>query len=138
MRTVLFLTGLMIGLPMIGGAIVGGTTGMAVAQESRYSSDWRVPTETAASAQVPGDPTTQQLVDELQALIDTAAAANAADPRLLQDLRRLALRYTWPWRTLIAADDFGDGNYNENPVWRVIQGTFTAEAGENGGAIIPH
>ena len=126
MRTELFLAGL-IGLPMIGLPMIGGATGMAVAQESRYSSEWRAPTSAAASAQAPVDATTQQFVDELQALVDSAADANAADPRFLQDLRELALRYTWPWRTLIASDDFGDGNHSENPAWRVSQGTFTVE-----------
>lgn len=110
MRTELILAGLMI----------GAVTSTAAAQGSRYSSDWRTPTEAAASAQVPADATTQQLIDELQALIDAAADGNAADPRFLQDLRELALRYTWPWRTLITSDDFGDGNHTENPAWRVI------------------
>ncbi len=69
------------------------------------------------------------MVDELNGLIDDAAAAQAADPVFLLDLRDLATRYAWPWRTLVVADDFTDGDFSANPVWTVASGQFAVEVG---------
>lgn len=103
---------------------------LAVAQDSRYSSDFRAPAAPAATAvQSPVDADTAALLDELDALIDDAAAANAADPVFLQDLRDLSLRYAWPWRTQVVSDDFSDGDYTVNPAWVVASGQFSVEPG---------
>ena len=88
-------------------AVVAGMLSMAAvaeAQDSRYSSDFSNPPAAAATPAAAVGSDTADLVDELNALIDAAAGANAADPVFLQDLRDLATRYAWPWRTLVVAE----------------------------------
>ncbi len=98
------------------GTLISVGASAALAQSSRYSSDWRDPD----SPQVqPGGTQVQDLVDELNQLIDSAAAARAADPNFLRDLRDLARRFDWPWRKRVLFDDFGDGNVTANPAWTV-------------------
>ncbi len=112
-------------------ALAGFATGIGTvsAQESRYSSDWRAPSPTA-SASVLSDDTTQRLVDELNVLVESGSAANAADPRFLQDLRDLAQRYGWPWRTQLISENFSDGDITQNPEWTVVSGAFSVTSGE--------
>jgi len=95
----------------------------ALAQSSRYSSDWRDP-DTPAQ---PRDSQVQGLVDELNKLIDSAAAARAADPAFIRDLRDLARRFDWPWRKRVLFDDFADGNLSANPAWTVIGAPVTVD-----------
>ncbi len=94
------------------------------AQSSRYSSDWqgpeREPTQPATSQ-------VQNLVDELNALVDSAAAARAADPNFLRDLRDLARRFDWPWRKRVLFDDFSDGNVTANPAWTISGAPVTVD-----------
>lgn len=71
----------------------------------------------------------QTLIDELGGLIDKADQARAADPRFLGDLRDLVRRYDRPWRKLLLADDFGDGDFTANPPWQVTAGSSNIEAG---------
>ena len=68
------------------------------------------------------------MVEELNRLIGEAAAARAADPRFLSDLRDLARRHGWQWRRRVAFDDFADGNHTANPVWKVAGGEFRVSA----------
>ena len=100
------------------GSLVTLTASAAIAQSSGYSSDWRNPDSGQAQAQATTDQA-QGFVDELNKLIDSAAAARAADPNFLRDLRDLASRYDWPWRTRVLMEDFSDGNVTANPVWAV-------------------
>ncbi|MHA1564223.1 MAG: hypothetical protein ACTSX7_02815 [Alphaproteobacteria bacterium] len=114
-------------------ALAGFATGIGPvsAQEQRYSSDWRAGTSTASeSVLAVSDDTTQRLVDELNELVKSGTAANAADPRFLQDLRDLALRYGWPWRTRLITEDFSDGDFTNNPAWTVVSGAFSIVSGE--------
>jgi hypothetical protein len=97
-------------------ALISIGAGVALAQSGRYSSDWQNPN--SAQAQ-PGCTQAQDLVDELNQLIDSAAAARAADPNFLRDLRDLVRRFDWPWRNRVLFDDFGDGNVSANPAWTV-------------------
>ncbi len=95
----------------------------ASAQE-RYS-PWAGP-ETPVSAD---RERLQGFVDRLNALIDEAEKARAADPRFLRDLRDLARGYDRPWRTLLLADDFRDGDFTAGPAWTVTAGRYWVEGG---------
>ena len=90
----------------------------ADAEEPRYG-----PHRSAGNEQV------QKLVDELRALTDEADRNRAADPRFLSDLRGLARRYDYPWRVRLISDDFGDGDYTNNPAWTAAAGKFTVAWG---------
>ncbi len=85
--------------------------GSATAQ-SRYQS-WEQPRRNDS-----------RMFDELRDLIREAEQARAADPRFLNDLRDLIRRYETPWRKRLLSDDFRDGNYTQNPTWKVVRGDF--------------
>ncbi len=101
-------------------ALVGAP---ASAQES-YS-PW-AGAETSASAD---RERLQGFVDRLNALIDEGEKARAADPRFLRDLRDLARGYDRPWRKLVLADDFRDGDFTAGPAWTVTAGRYWVEGG---------
>ena len=90
---------------------------------SRYS-EWQPEGAEAA------DPATlEALARELEALIDQAEDARAADPRFLQDLRDLIATHianTQP-RTALIRDDFSDGDYTDDPRWEVVSGKFSID-----------
>ncbi len=71
----------------------------------------------------------QGFVDRLNALIDEGEKARAADPRFLRDLRGLARGYDRPWRKLVLADDFHDGDFTAGPAWTVTAGRYWVEGG---------
>ena len=83
----------------------------ASAQDKRYRQDW--PQRHAA----PGGNATQALVKELDALIEQASRARAADPVFLRDLRDLSRRFAWPWHRRVLFDNFSDGELSQNPAW---------------------
>ena len=95
----------------------------AADEDSRYS-EWR-PEGTEAE----GDAALEALARELEALIDEAESARAADPRFLQDLRdKIAahLASATPREALIR-DDFSDGDYTDDPPWDVVSGDFSVD-----------
>ncbi|MFQ5959499.1 MAG: peptidoglycan-binding protein, partial [Alphaproteobacteria bacterium] len=98
------------------------------AQAPAATQPWKEPRR-AQRREVPpeADTRTQELVDNLRALVRRAESERSADPRLLQQLRDLAHRYDWPWRVALLVDDFADGDYTANPAWRVAAGEFHVE-----------
>ena len=88
------------------------------AQSSRYSSEFGKRANQ-----------TESLVKDLRRLIDEADRARAADPVFLRDLRALANRYTNPWQARLVSDDFGDGDYTNQPRWTVTAGEFFVDRG---------
>lgn len=88
-----------------------------------------------------GNPDLQKMVDELDALVDEATKAKAANPVFLQDLRDLAARYKAAAAPAAApapvtlsrllTDTFADGNYTANPAWKVSAGEYRIETTGN-------
>lgn len=81
----------------------------------------------------------EELLDSLDGLVDAATKAKAADPVFLQDLRNLSAKYraaapAAPAAPIAAApivrllsDNFSDGNFSANPVWKVSAGEYRIE-----------
>jgi hypothetical protein len=98
----------------------------ALAQESTYQ-PWSGSAQTQANQT--SDQKLKSLVTELNALIKKAEDANAADPNFLADLKKLAAKYpataaAGSAGTVFLFDNFSDGDYTSNPVWKVSAGTW--------------
>ncbi len=91
--------------------------------QSKYST-WGNP-----DAQRQSESKVQEVVDDLKKLVRQARRDRAADPQFLDDLRNLVRRYEYPWRVSMLREDFSDGNFNVNPVWRITEGRFWVEQG---------
>jgi len=92
------------------------TAGGAIADDdSRYTS-WQN-----------DDDTLYQLADELNAMIDDAARARAADPVFLQDLREKISQYVKPKQVELLNDDFQDGDFTRGRRWTVTSGEFSVD-----------
>lgn len=70
----------------------------------------------------------KQLIDKLTPLIDRAERQRAADPRFLSDLRSVLREFDRPLQTSLWRDDFSDGDFTNNPAWRVAAGRFWIES----------
>ena len=112
--------------------LAGTAARPAVAEESTYQ-PWGGSSQ--AQANQTSDQKLQKLVTDLNALIKKAEDANAADPNFLADLKKLSAQY--PVAAAAAAlggpgvvflyDNFADGNYTANPVWKVSAGTWKVD-----------
>lgn len=93
----------------------------AGADEKERYSEWR---RDAAE-----DDAAQALARELEALIDEAERARAADPRFLQDLRDAIAAHAAAFapRAALIRDDFSDGDFTRDPRWTVASGDFTVD-----------
>ena len=95
-------------------------TAPAGAAEPRYST-WQNPAEAG-----------QEWTQELQKLVDDAERARAADPAFLRDLRALLGKYSRPAGRPAAVellvDHFKDGDFTQNPAWKVTAGKYWIEA----------
>ncbi len=118
------LAAMLIGLG-IGGV---GSAGAALAQESTYqpwSGSSQVQTQQTPSQQL------KKLVTDLKVLTKKAEDANAADPNFLADLKKLAAQYEAAGLggpgTVFLYDNFSDGNYTANPVWKVSAGAWKVD-----------
>ncbi len=126
---------LLAGLALTGGlaaGLAGAASHPALAEESTYQ-PWGGGSQ--AQANQTSDQKLQKLVTDLNALIKKAEDANAADPNFLADLKKLSAQY--PVAAAVAAlggpgvvflyDNFADGNYTANPVWKVSAGTWKVD-----------
>ena len=106
-------------------ALLAGTMAVPVAADdgSRYS-EWQ-PEGTEATS----SPALDALAQELEALIDAAESARAADPRFLQDLRDIIADHIADAQPRVALirDDFSDGDYTDDPGWEVVSGDFSID-----------
>ena len=93
------------------------------AQQSRYS-QWSNPDKTASETIA-----IQEFRDKLNALVDEAEKAKAADPLFLQDLRNLANGTKTSASKIVLEDSFADGDFTQNPVWTVTDGAYFIENG---------
>lgn len=116
----------------VAAGLAGVAAGPAAAEESTYQ-PWGGSSQ--AQANQTSDQKLQKLVTDLNALIKKAEDANAADPNFLADLKKLSAQY--PVVAAAAAlggpgvvflyDNFADGNYTANPVWKVSAGTWKVD-----------
>ena len=97
----------------------------AAAQDDARYSEWRPDGAEAAGASA-----LEALAQELEALIDEADRARAADPRFLQDLRDKIADHVADARPRppLIRDDFSDGDYTDDPGWTVVSGDFSVES----------
>jgi hypothetical protein len=90
---------------------------------------------TTAQANQTSDQKLQKLVTDLNALIKKAETASAADPNFLADLKKLSAQYPVTGSTaalggagaVFLSDNFSDGNYTANPVWKVSAGAWKVD-----------
>jgi len=92
--------------------------------QSTYT-PWKNPDAPAAGNQEK----LQGFVDKLNALVDKAEKARAADPQFLRDLCDLARGFDRPWRRVVLQDSFIDGDFTANPTWTVTAGEYWIEKG---------
>ena len=116
---------------------LGGIGFQASADETTYQ-PWSGATQAQPSQT--SDQKLQSLVTDLNALIKKAETAKAADPNFLADLKKLAAKYPVAAAipslggpgTVFLYDNFSDGNYTANPVWKVSAGTWQVDTkGQN-------
>lgn len=104
--------------------LAGAMAVPAVADDGSRYSEWQ---PEGAAATNPA--ALEALARELQALIDQAESARAADPRFLQDLRDIIATHiadSAPREALIR-DDFSDGDFTDDPRWEVVSGNFSID-----------
>ena len=104
--------------------LAGALAAPAAAEEDSRYSEWR-----ADGAEAEGTEALDALARELEALIDDAEKARAADPRFLQDLRDMIAAHVAEAapREALIRDDFSDGDYTDDPSWEVVSGEFSVE-----------
>lgn len=108
-------------------AVLGviATAQPAAAQDTRYRT-WGAEGSSASGS---ADTRLQNMMRDLNALIDEARKARAADPVLLSDLEALVARYDSPWTVRQLFDDFTDNEITRDPTWSVTSGRFWVERG---------
>ena len=104
--------------------LAGALAAPAAAEEDSRYSEWR-----PDGAEAEGTDALEALARELEALIDQAESARAADPRFLQDLRDMIAAHVAEAepREALVRDDFSDGDYTDDPRWEVVSGDFSVD-----------
>jgi hypothetical protein len=82
----------------------------------------------ATSAMPEENETVQEMVDKLRTITNKARKKRAADRWLLADLEDLIAHYDWPWRNELLSEDFSDGDYQQDPTWKVVSGEFWVDS----------
>jgi len=122
------LAALLIGLGTLG----MGIWGMDAAPADSTYQPWSG--STTAQSNLTAEQKLQKFAADLNALIKKAETANAADPNFLADLKKLSAQY--PVTAAVAAiapgtvflsDNFADGDYTNNPTWKVSAGTWKVD-----------
>ena len=105
--------------------LAGALAAPAAADDGSRYSEWR-----AEGAEAEGGAALEALARELEALIDEAENARAADPRFLQDLRDKIAAHVADAapREALIRDDFSDGDYTDDPRWDVVSGDFSVDS----------
>ena len=104
--------------------LAGALAAPAAADDGSRYSEWR-----SDGAEAEGDAALEALARELEALIDEAENARAADPHFLQDLRDKIAAHVADAapREALIRDDFSDGDYTDDPRWEVVSGDFSVD-----------
>ena len=104
--------------------LAGALAAPAAADDGSRYSEWR-----PDGAEAEGAAALETLARELEALIDEAENARAADPRFLQDLRDKIAAHVADAepREALIRDDFSDGDYTDDPRWEVVSGDFSVD-----------
>jgi len=95
----------------------------ANAQTSNTYQPWANPNQLDNSTKL------NDVLNQLDILTKNAARAKAADPQFLKDLQALVSRYRKQPITRVLSDDFSDGNFTQNPAWKVTEGRYFLEKG---------
>lgn len=105
---------------LLSAALVLPAAAADASEKERYS-EWR--------GDAAEDDAAQALARALEALIDEAERARAADPRFLQDLRNAIAAHaaTFAPRAALIRDDFSDGDFTHDPRWTVASGDFAVD-----------
>jgi len=108
---------------LLGAALCAFTFSVEAAENS-YSA-WSDPNapQTQMSAEL------DKMIKELNNLVLKAEQSRAADPKFIQDLKKLSARYAPLATTALFKDDFSDGNFTNNPAWKLISGKYWVESG---------
>lgn len=78
----------------------------------------------AASSPEANTEALKSLLEDLEDKIDEADKRMIAHPSFIKELRSLVTLYRSKLREVFLYEDFSDGNYTKNPVWRVRAGSF--------------
>ncbi|MGB0748527.1 MAG: hypothetical protein ACPGO3_07250 [Magnetospiraceae bacterium] len=61
---------------------------------------------------------------DLEALLKEAEANRSASPAFVEQVRELIYSQRSPWPLLVLKENFGDGDFQRDPTWRVAQGAY--------------
>lgn len=109
----------------------GSASALAADTSSRYQ-NWQPPAGEAIYNKNGNNTDNQKyqvMIDKLNALIDDAEKARAADRLFIQDMRDVLNQYDWPWRVTLIDEDFTDGKIAKSPNWEISSGDFKLERG---------
>jgi|GEM_PF-219996 len=114
---------------LIAGAVIIGASSFGFPAQAQVYNEWSNPDASSGANTAANDARHNEMMGQLNDLIDQAERDRAADPKFLNDLRAIITGQKQAWAATIMKDDFMDGNYTENPEWRVVAGRWWVERG---------